>query len=77
METHKQISQEISENAGIVLGQFHEILFTVDTEIKVRLIPRKYSVAFAFVLMLIRQMILHIHVHIDTSPQISHSLSLS
>ena len=50
---------------------------TVGTEIKVKLIPRKYFFAFAFVLLLIGQMIFRIHVHIDTSPQILLSLSLS
>ena len=48
---------------------------TVDTEIKVKLIPRTYFFAFVFVLLLIGQMIFRIHVHIDTSPRISLSLS--
>ena len=52
-------------------------LHTIDTEIKVKLILRKYFFAFAFVLILIGQMVFRIHVHIDTSPRISLSLSLS
>ena len=50
-------------------------LITVDTEITVKLILRKYFVAFAFVLILIGQMIFRIHVHRDTSPRISRLLS--
>ena len=52
-------------------------MITVDTEIKVKLIPQNYFVALAFVLIPIGQMIFHIHVHIDTSPRNSLSLSLS
>ena len=52
-----------------------KIIYTVDMEIKVKLIPRIYYVAFAFVLILIGQTIFRIHVHIDTSPLISLSLS--
>ena len=51
--------------------------YTVDTEIKVKLIPRKYFFAFAFVLILIGQMIFCINDYIDTSPQMFLSLSLS
>ena len=43
---------------------------TVDTEIEVKLIPRKYFFAFAFVLILIGQMIFRINDYIDTSPRI-------
>ena len=43
---------------------------TVATEIKVKLIPREYFVAFAFALILIGQRILRIQVHIETSPRI-------
>ena len=47
-----------------------EITLTVATEIKVKLIPREYFVAFAFAMILIGQMILRIQVHIETSPRI-------
>ena len=50
---------------------------TVATEIKVKLIPKKYFFAFAFVLILIGQIIFRINDYIDTSPRILHSLSLS
>ena len=50
---------------------------TIDTEIKVKFIPRKYFFAFALVLILIGQMIFCIDDYIDTSPQILLSLSLS
>ena len=58
---------------------FFRICFrnTVATEIKVKLIPREYFVAFAFAMILIGQMILRIQVHIETSPRIWLSLSLS
>ena len=50
---------------------------TINTEIKVKLIPPKYYFAFAFGLILIGQTIFHIHVYIDTSHRILLSLSLS
>ena len=51
---------------------------TVDTDIKVKLIPRYYSFAFAFVIiLLIGQMTFQIYVDIDASPRVSISLSLS
>ena len=42
---------------------------------KVKLIPQKYF--FAFVLILIGQMIFHLHVYIDTSPRICFRFPLS
>ena len=60
-----------------VFSQVQKIADTVDTEIKVQLIPRKYFFAFAFVLILIGQMIFRMNDYIDTSPRILLSLSLS
>ena len=51
---------------------FKERLCTIETEIEVNLIPQKSFFGFAFALILIGQMIFRIHVHIDTSPRISH-----
>ena len=48
--------------------QFGSKPLTIDTEIKVKLIPQKMFFAFAFVLILTGQMIFCIHAHIDTSP---------
>ena len=73
----------IGEGLGRVLGRgwarVVESLdfYTVDTEIKVKLIPRKYFFAFAFALILFGQMIFRITDYIDTSPRILLSLSLS
>ena len=70
----KRASSHIAQSSW---NRKSENLKTVDTEIKVKLIPWKYYFAFAFVLISIGQMIFRVYFNIDTSPRISLSLSLS